>query len=237
MRTLIALILMACTLSFAHEGEDHGDPDKPSAIENGKLLARDKVTYLDAGAHIQWAGQKLKRKITNTNQVIYQYKGEVKEENKTTDTTSNSQNSYFELKIPGGEALKAFSFDHAGESHDSIEILTPDFSETIAISKLRDFKLSWKAGQNAELPPAMIKIIIEVISASGSLRGRLTVSTNDDGEFEISTKLLSQLPEGSAKIAIKRIWLGGCHPFSDKNEMLGIKTAVSIVGKAKIAAN
>ncbi len=82
----------------------------------------------------------------------------------------------------------------------------------------------------------MIKIILEVHSASGELKGRLTHSTNDDGEFEIPVKQLSQLPVGSAKIAIKRIWLGGFYPLSDKTVMMGVKTAVSVVGKVKIVA-
>lgn len=234
MRSLISLIFMLSSLGNAHDGVDHGDGDhKPSSIENGKLLGKDKITYLDAGADIQWAGQKLKRQITNTNQVIYQYSGEVKEETKTSAAFSN----YYDLKISGGEILKSFSFDHAGESNAVLEMLSPDFSRLVEISKLHEFKLNWKAELKTSPPASMIKIIIEVMSASKSLQGRLTVSTNDDGEFSIPVELLSQLPEGSAKIAVKRIWLGEFQPFSGKNEMLGVKTVVSVVGTAKVVAD
>ncbi|MEK6628224.1 MAG: hypothetical protein AABY53_06325 [Bdellovibrionota bacterium] len=229
------IILISCSISYAHNGVDHGDGgshDAPKGIENGKLEGQDHITYLDAGADIQWAGQKLKRKITDTNQVVYQYIGEVKEALSATE----AQNNFLEIKIPGGQVLKTFSFNHAGESNEPLEILTPDFSRSVEISKHQDFKISWKPRAKTELTSAMIKIIIEVRTASNVLKGRLTLSTSDDGEFNIPVNLLSQLPEGSAKIAIKRIWLGGFHPFADKTQMLGVKTVVSVVGKAKVVA-
>ena len=141
------------------------------------------------------AVQKLKRKITN-NQLIYQYSGEDNE----TPKTSNTEDKYYSLKISGGEVLKAFVFNHAGESHDFVKITSPDFSEIVQISKDHDLAIRWVADDSA----SMIKIIIEVFSGSGSL----TVSTNDDGTFDIPITLLNQLPEGQAKIAMRRIWLG-----------------------------
>lgn len=242
--TAITVLLIACSISNAHDGVDHGDGEHPTlpAIENGKLEGQDKITYLDAGPDILWAGQKLKRKITDANQVVYQYTGEAKDAVQVTPQAAdaNTKNNFLEIKIPGGEVLKKFEFDHAGESNGTIEILTPDFSRSVEISKHQDFKISWKPQAKTELASSMIKIIIEVLSASGnlqsSLQGRLTVSTNDDGEYEIPVKLLIQLPEGSAKIAVKRIWLGGFHPFTDQTQMLGVKTVVSVVGKAKVVA-
>lgn len=238
MRSLISFFLIICTFklfSYAHEGEDHGSTphDQPKAIKDGKLQGSDLITYLDAGAQIQWAGHTLQRKITDTNQVVYRYSGEVKN-NLFTASNDETQN-YLELKIPtGGEALKAFSFNHAGESHAPVEILTPDFSKTVQISKHHELKLTWVTTPK---PASLIKIIIEVEDSSENLLGRLTVSTNDDGEFNIPIQLISSLPAGSAKIAVKKIWLGEFQPSAEKKETLGVKTVVSVVGKAKVAAN
>ncbi len=159
MRSLIYSIFFIFSYVQAHKGHNDGHP--PAAIENGKLTALDKISYLDAGADVQWLGQKLKRKITETNQIVYQYSDIAKD----LGTLSNEQDKFLSLKVSGGEALKAFSFDHAGDMHDSIEITSPDFTSDVMIPKNKDLQLRWKADSTA----SMIKIIIETYSASGSL--------------------------------------------------------------------
>ncbi len=106
----LIIILSICTISYAHNGVDHGDGGShdshaPKAIEKGILDGQDNITYFDAGSVIQWAGQKLKRKITDTNQLIYQYAGELKEADHVEPPAVDAatKNNYFELKIPGGE--------------------------------------------------------------------------------------------------------------------------------------
>ena len=42
-------------------------------------LSIDNITYLDAGAKVQWLGQQLNRKVTETNEIVYQYTGEQKD--------------------------------------------------------------------------------------------------------------------------------------------------------------
>lgn len=230
MRAIVSIIFLIVSFSHAHEGGHDDGHNEPGAIKNGKLKGADDVVYLDAGPYVQWTGQKLKRKISSSNQVIYQYNDEVKD---LAGLPTTDKNKYLELKVPGAEILKAFSFDHAGELHDMIEMISPDFSNGVVISKSKDLSLRWKADQTA----SMVRVIIEVYDSSGNLNGRLTVSTSDDGEFDVPTNLLSQLPEGEGKIAVKRIWLGEFQPKSEKNDMIGIKCVVSIVGKAKVLAD
>ncbi len=235
MRTIsIVFILISALSAFAHNGEDH-EHAPTDKIENGKITAKDQVIYYDAGSEIQWAGQKLKRKITENNQVLYQYSGQYSgplSEQLTplsNDKNSNHKN-YLELKVPGGDILKSFAFDHAGELHDFVKITSPDFSDTVTIAKNHEFTLRWEADPSA----AMIKIIIEVFGANRNLTGHLTVTTKDDGEFNIPTQLLGQLPEGPAKIAVRRIWLGEFQSPLAGEQRLGVRTAVSSVAKAKI---
>lgn len=227
MRPVILLLLLFVSVVRAHDGHDHGT--EPGAIENGKLIGKDNLVYLDAGPQLEWAGQKLKRKISESNQVIYQ----VSEELKVPAGLSAGPDKFLEIKVPGAEILKAFSFDHAGEIHEAIEVNAPDFSNDVLISKSKPLSLRWKADPTSSL----VKIIIEVYSASGKLAGRVTVSTNDDGEYSMATNLLSQLPAGEGKIAIKRIWFGEFQPDKDKTEMIGLKSVMSIVGSAKVLDN
>ena len=224
MRSVVLLIFFIFSVAHAHDGHDDGHP--PAAIENGKLQAKDSITYLDAGADVEWMGQKLKRKITATNQIVYQYNDTIKE----LSGLSTDQDKYLNLKVTGGEVLKAFSFDHAGELHDSIEIISPDLTNDVVVSKDKELQLRWKADSTS----SMIKVIIETYSSSGQLTGRLTVSTNDDGDFNVPTSYLNQLPSGSGKIAIKRIWLGEFQPNEKSSETVGVKSVVSLVGKVKV---
>lgn len=224
MRAVVFVMLFFMSLVHAHDGHDHGA--EPGAIENGKITGKDNLVYLDAGPQVEWAGQKLKRKISESNQVIYQSSEELKE----AKSLSGSPDKFLELKVPGAEILKAFSFDHAGEIHDPIEVNSPNFSNDVVISKSKSMSLRWKADTTATL----VKIIVEVYSTSGKLAGRVTVSTKDDGEYDLPANLLSQLPAGEGKIAIKRIWFGEFQPDKDKTEMIGLKSVMSIVGKAKI---
>ena len=229
MRAITGLLILLFSISHAHEGHDN-DLHQPSVIEEGKLAGKDKVVYLDAGAAIQWAGLKLKRKISDLNQVIYQFNDEVKEAGAP---AASDKSNYLELKVPGAESLKAFTFDHAGEMHDMIDMISPDFSNTVPISKGKALGIRWKPDSSS----SAVKVIIEVYDSAGKLTGRLTTSTTDDGEFDMPTDLLSQLPAGEGKIAFKRIWLGEFKPASDKNDMIGVKSVVSVVGKAKILEN
>ncbi len=224
MRSVVFILLLFTSVVRAHDGHDHGI--EPGAIENGKLTGQDNVVYLDAGPHVEWAGQKLKRKISESNQVIYQSSDELKE----STSLSASPDKFLELKVPGAQILKAFSFDHAGEKHDPIDVTSPDFSNDVLISKGRPISLRWKSDATSTL----VKIIVEVYSTSGKLAGRVTVSTKDDGEYDMPANLISQLPAGDGKIAIKRIWFGEFQPDKDKAEMVGLKSITSIVGKAKI---
>ena len=224
MRALIIAIVLLGSIVQAHDGHDHGS--EPGAIKNGKLTGQDNLVYLDAGPHIEWGGQKLKRKVSESNQIIYQTSEELKE----ATGLSAGPDKFLELKVPGAELLKAFSFDHAGDQHDPIEVNSPDFSNDVVISKSKAMSLRWKADTTSSL----VKIIIEVYTASGNLAGRVTVSTKDDGEYDLPVNLLSQLPDGEGKIAIKRIWFGEFQPLKDKSDMIGLRSVMSIVGKAKI---
>ena len=225
MRSIIFLVLAFLSVSHAHDG--HGDHNEPGAIENGKLVSRDNLTYLDAGAKVQWLGQQLKRKVTEANEIVYQYTGEQKD----LSVLSSSPDKYLDLKVTGGEVLKAFNFDHAGETHDMIEMTSPDLTQDVMVSRGTDLKLAWKADATA----SMIKVIIEMYSEAGQLTGRLTVSTNDDGEFNVPSQYLNQLPSGPGKIAVKRIWLGEFKPTEESKEIIGVKSVVSVVGTIKIA--
>lgn len=225
MRALIALLLFV-SVCYAHDGhDDHAPP--PAAIHNGKLTAPDNITYLDAGAEVEWMGQKLKRKINEKNQLVYQFNGEPNALN----ALATDQDKYLNLKVTGAEALKAFTFDHAGDLHDPIEITAPDFTNEIAIDKSKDLRLQWKSDSSA----SMIKIIIETYSNDGKLTGRLTISTNDDGDFSVPAQYLSQLPSDGGKIAIKRIWLGEFNPSEKSTETIGVKSVVSLVGQVKVS--
>lgn len=228
MRAVAGILILVFSFSHAHEGHDD-NLHQPSVIEKGKLTGKDKVVYLDAGPAIQWNGMKLKRKISELNQVIYQFNDEIKEQNEPTADKSK----YLELKVPGSESLKAFTFDHAGEMHDMIEMISPDFSSTVTIPKVKALELRWKPDPTS----SVIKVIIEVCDSTGKLIGRLTTSTTDDGEFDVPTDLLSRLPVGEGKIAFKRMWFGEFKPTSDKNDLIGIKSVVSVVGKAKVLEN
>ena len=79
MRAVTGLLILVFSISHAHEGHDD-NLHQPSVIEKGKLTGKDQVVYLDAGAAIQWNGLKLKRKISDLNQVIYQFNDEIKEQ-------------------------------------------------------------------------------------------------------------------------------------------------------------
>ena len=226
MRAIIGLFFLVFSISHAHEGHDN-DLHQPSVIEKGKLTGKDKVVYLDAGATIQWAGLKLKRKISDLNQVIYQFNDEVKEQG---EPAATDKSKYLELNVPGAESLKAFTFDHAGEMHDMIEMIAPDLSNTVSISRDKALSLRWKPDPSS----SVVKVIIEVYDSAGKLIGRLTTSTTDDGEFDVPRELLSQLPVGEGKIAFKRMWFGEFQPVKDKTEMIGLKSVMSVVGKAKI---
>ena len=226
MRAVAGLLILAFSFGYAHEGHDD-NLHQPSVIEKGKLVGKDQVVYLDAGAAIQWNGLKLKRKISELNQVIYQFNDEIKEQNEPATT---DKSKYLELKVPGSESLKAFTFDHAGEMHDMIEMISPDFSNTLTIPKGKELGLRWKPDPTS----SVIKVIIEVYDTAGKLIGRLTTSTTDDGEFDVPTDLLSQLPVGEGKIAFKRMWFGEFQPVKDKTEMIGLKSVMSVVGKAKV---
>lgn len=219
MRKLILIFLMVFSVtSHAHEGHaGHGE------IINGELTGLDGISYLDAGASVEWANQKLLRKINNNNQIIYQYIGGAPDK-------SSSTKKELGLKIPGGEKLKGFSFNHAGDFPDSLNIVIPNMASQFEISKRSDFTVLWTATK----PASIIRIIIEVVSDLGELKGRLTISTNDDGEFIIPSSLLTKLPNGKSKFAIKRIWIGGFHPEKETNKILGVRTSSSIVGKAII---
>lgn len=225
MRALVFLMLVLISVARAHEGHDHGA--EPGAIKNGKLIGKDSLVYLDAGPQIEWAGQKLKRKISELNQVVYKFSEELKEDK----NLSSGQDKFLELKVPGAEILKAFSFDHAGELRDPIEINSPDFSNDVIVSKNKPLALRWKADPTSSL----VKIIIEVYSATGKLIGRVSVSTKDDGEYDLPAKLLNQLPLGEGKIALKRIWFGEFQPDKDKSDMIGVKSAMSVVGRSKVS--
>lgn len=225
MRAVVFLILFLFSFAQAHEGHDD-DSHPPAAIENGKLKGNDDLIYLDAGAYVTWAGQKLKRKVSESNQVVYQFNDELKD----LTSLSSGPDKYLELKVPGAEILKAFSFDHAGEMHDQLDISSPDFTSDVVVSKSKDLPLRWKADSTA----SMVKVIIEVYLPEGKLAGRITISTKDDGEYDVPAKFLSQLPAGDGKIAVKRIWFGEFQSNKEKGEMIGVKCVVSAVGKAKV---
>lgn len=227
MRTVVLLsVFLIVSSANAHEGENHNSPP-PAAIQNGKLKSFDNLTFLDAGAGIEWMEKKLKRKITDKNQIVYQYSGETKE---ISSVLAVDESKFLNLKVTGSEALKAFNFNHAGELHDNIEIVSPDFLEEIVIQKNKDFKLQWKADSSA----SMVKVIFETYSTAGLLTGRLTVSTNDDGDFNIPAQYLNQLPTDIGKIAVKRIWLGEFKINEDVAERVGVRSVVSSVAKIKI---
>jgi hypothetical protein len=227
MRTLVLLsAFFILSAANAHEGEDHNSPP-PVAIQNGKLKSKDSLIYFDAGAEVEWLDQKLKRKITDKNQIVYQYSGDVKEV--TTELTAD-ESKFLNLKVTGSEALKAFNFNHAGELKDSIELLSPDFSNEVVVPKSKDFRIQWKADSTA----SMVKVIFETYSATGLLTGRLTVSTNDDGDFSVPAQYLNQLPSDSGKIAVKRIWLGEFKINDNSSERVGVRSVTSSVAKVKI---
>jgi hypothetical protein len=227
MRSVIFIALFIFSISYAHDG--HDDHNAPGTIENGKLKAKDNVTYFDAGAEVQWLGQKLKRKITSNNQIVYQYSDGSKEASPLT----SEQDKYLTLKVPGGKVLKAFDFNHAGEMHDLIDVTSPDLNNDVTIMRDQDMRLTW----NSDNTSSMIKVIYEVYSATGQLTGRLTLSTNDDGDFSVPSAYLNKLPAGQGKIAIKRIWFGEFQPNEKNNETIGVKSAVSVVGQIKILDN
>ena len=102
MRSVIFIALFIFSISYAHDG--HDDHNAPGTIENGKLKAKDNVTYFDAGAEVQWLGQKLKRKITSNNQIVYQYSDGSKEASPLT----SEQDKYLTLKVPGGKVFGPF---------------------------------------------------------------------------------------------------------------------------------
>lgn len=227
MRTLVLVsVILVLSSVNAHDGHDHNSPP-PASIQNGKLKSQDKIVFFDAGTDVEWIDQKLKRKITDKNQIIYQYSGDIKE---TFNRSEPDESNFLKLKIAGSEALKAFSFDHAGELQNSIEMISPDFSNEVLISKDKDFKLQWKADTSA----SMVKVIIETYSAGGQLTGRLTVSTNDDGDFNVPAQYLNQLPNDSGKIAVKRIWLGEFKINENSSEKVGVRSVVSAITKIKI---
>lgn len=227
MRTLVLLTLFVFSTTQAHEG--HVDPTPPAAIKDGKLKGKDELVYLDAGPEVNWAGQKLRRQITDSNQVVYQFNDEIK----SLSDLATGSDKYLELKIPGAEVLKPFSFDHAGEMHDPIEIVSPDFSTTNFIDKSKALQLRWKADATSSL----IKVIIEIYSTDGKLAGRVTISTRDNGEYDVPANFLQQLPAGSGKIAIKRIWFGEFQPQLDSSDMVGVKCVVSALGSVKISGD
>lgn len=223
MRSLILFIMIVSVLArsgYAHEG--HNDHDGHGEIVNGEMIGTDGVVYLDAGASVEWGEQKLLRKITRNNQIIYQYIGAV------SNNLNLTQKKELNLKIPGSEKLKGFSFNHAGDFPNSVQVILPNLSSQVEISKRNDFTILWSSTKTA----AIVRIIIEVKSDSGDLRGRLTISTVDDGEFIIPSDLLEKLPSGKSQIAIKRIWVGGFYPEENHSKIIGIRTASSVVGKA-----
>lgn len=227
MRTLILLsVLLVLSSVHAHDGHDHNSPP-PASIQNGKLKSQDNLTYFDAGTEVEWLDQKLKRKITDKNQIVYQYSGDVKE---TTTGLATDESKFLNLKVTGSEALKAFNFNHAGELKDNIELLSPDFSNEVVVPKSKDFRIQWKADSTA----SMVKVIFETYSATGLLTGRLTVSTNDDGDFSVPAQYLNQLPSDSGKIAVKRIWLGEFKINDNSSERVGVRSVTSSVAKVKI---
>ncbi|HPI39411.1 MAG TPA: hypothetical protein PLJ21_01320 [Pseudobdellovibrionaceae bacterium] len=217
MRELILIFSVILSMTcHAHDGHGgHGE------ILNGELTGLDGIRYLDAGASTDWANQKLLRKVNNNNQIVYQYIGAAPDK---LDASKKEMN----LKIPGGEKLKGYSFNHAGEFPDSLSVIMPSMASQFEISKHSDFTVLWSSAK----PASVIRIIIEVTSDLDELKGRLTISTNDDGEFIIPSALLAKLPNGKSKFAFKRIWIGGFHPEMDNNKVIGVRTSSSIVGKA-----
>ena len=215
------------SFSHAHEGGHGGGV--PGAIVNGKLMGADKVNYLDAGAFVTWNGQQLKRKISNSDQIIYQFQNDLAN---VAEASESSGSNFLELKVSGGELLKPFTFDHAGEEHSMIEMISPDFSRDISIESGKDLALRWKADKPAD----MVTVILEVYDSAGKLSGRVTASTTDDGEFDLPQNLINQLGEGEGKIANKRIWFGEFQP-AENGDMIGVKCVVSLVGKLKIIAD
>lgn len=227
MRTLVLLsAFFILSIANAHEGEDHNSPP-PVAIQNGKLKSKDSLIYFDAGAEVEWLEQKLKRKITDKNQIVYQYSSDLKE---TTTGLATAESKFLNLKVTGSEAFRAFNFNHAGELHDNIEIVSPNFLEEVIIQKNKDFRLQWKADSTS----SMVKVIFETYSITGLLTGRLTVSTNDNGDFNIPVQYLNQLPSDNGKIAVKRIWLGEFKINENVAERVGVRSVVSSVAKIKI---
>jgi len=218
MYTLIIFFLSLSVL--AHDGHgDHGG----GTIQNGKLLGPDGITYLDAGINIEWAGQKFKRRVNDQNQIVYQFKGQTNSKVPT--------DKFLGIKTSGGELLKSFTFDHAGEWPESVTLTAPDMSDTVMLSKNKDLHFKWDSKNQA----SMVKIIIEVYSPSDlKPLGKLTISTNDDGEYTIPASIISKLPSGDSKIALKRIWLGSFDKPTSKSDLIGVRTVSSIVGRAKI---
>lgn len=219
MRELILIFSIFLSIT-AHAHDGHGGHGE---IIDGELTGLDGIKYLDAGASTDWANQKLLRKVNNNNQIIYQYIGLAPDKLVSPKKEMN-------LKIPGGEKLKGYSFNHAGEFPDSLNVIMPNMTSQFEISKRNDFTVLWSAVK----PASIIRIIIEVVTDLGELKGRITISTNDDGEFIIPSALLSKLPNGKSKFAIKRIWIGGFHPEKDNNKIIGVRTSSSIVGKAVV---
>ena len=227
MRTLVLLSVVLCVFSVhAHDGHDHNSPP-PASIQNGKLKSHDNLVYFDAGINVEWMEQKLQRKVTDKNQIVYQYSGDF---NETASDIAADESKFLNLKVTGSEALKAFNFNHAGELRNNIEIISPDFLNEVIVPKNRDFKLQWKADASA----AMVKVIFETYSATGQLTGRLTVSTNDDGDFNVPAQYLNLLPSDSGKIAVKRIWLGEFKVNESSSDRVGVRSVVSSVAKVKI---
>lgn len=218
---MIQLVYLIFTfVCHAHDGHnEHGE------IHNGELAGNDGVHYLDAGASVEWANQKLLRTITNNNQVIYHYVGSL-----PLGADLTRQNKELELKVPGGEKLKGFSFNHAGERPSPTKVISPNLTAQFEISKRSNFIVLWDSTQ----PATIVRIIIEVFSNTGEIAGRLTISTNDDGEFTVPSNFLNQLPIGKAQLAVKRIWVGGFYPEKDNVGMMGIRMASSVIGKAVI---
>jgi len=210
-----------------HDHGGHGHGNEAGTIEGGALKGTDGITYLDAGKSINIGKITLKQEISSKNQIIY-----------TTDYENAKVEKPIEgklaLEIPGGEKFEEFKVNAGVLLPPVVEMESPKLDQVVQIKKSSGLKLLWKRTQ--ESSPSVIMVRIEVLESQekgAKVIGELNLTAKDDGAYFLTAKQLSGLPTGPARMAVRRVDLGG-FARPEQTALIGVKAVSTLIAKAQV---
>ena len=208
-RVLVVIVLLVCATvllikppvarSDGNHDHDHG----PKPIPGGGANAD--VTLLKVGDTVDIGPFDLKTLSTgSTRSKTYTRVVESIPKEPTKEAPWN-------LTVAGGEGFKGGVLKDAVETLPSkLKVKSPGFGKPFPIDRSKLFEIEWFPSDTPtdHVPQPRVQLIIEALVTEGGrdiVVGRIIAETLDKGRYALTPDVLSQLPAGAARVALKRI--------------------------------